>query len=239
MTKQQQQFLNSLFNNQSGNAQQTFGKFLEGGSADDQFQKGVIDPTMRTYENQVLPAIEQRFGDVNAGSSSALNQALVSSSQDLANVLGGQRIGYQNMQNTQQLGALGQLLSLLTQKQFEPIVQGPQRGLLGDLIGAAGQTAGALGGAAIMKSSRKVKSNIRDYGKGLETVRDMEVKQYDYTIEVPGKRKDRVGLIAEEMPNEIQADVEGIKGVDLYGLVSILVNCVKQLDAKVQALEAK
>jgi hypothetical protein len=238
MTKQQQQFLQQLLSGQGQNAQNATGQLLEGGN-EEQFQKGIIDPAMRTYEQQMLPAIQQRFGDANAGSSSALNQALVSSAGDLSNTLAGQRINYDQMKGNQQMGALQQMMSLLGQRQFEPIVQGPQKGLLGDIIGTTGQVAGTLGAAGIMASSSTVKENIRDYDKGLETVRNMDVKQYDYIIPVPGAQHDRVGLIAEEMPKEIQASVDGIRGVDLYGLVSILVNCVKQLDAKINALEAR
>lgn len=144
MTPEQKQFLNSLITGVGPQAQSAFPGLLQGYS-EDTFQKGVIDPAMRTYQQQVLPALEQRYGDMNAGSSSALNQALVQSSQDLSNVLAGQRIGYQQMTGQQQLGALQQILGLLGQRSFDPIVQGPQGGLLKDLVGVAGQ----LGSAAI------------------------------------------------------------------------------------------
>jgi hypothetical protein len=90
-----------------------------------------------------------------------------------------------------------------------------------------------------MFSSREVKDNIREYDKGLETVRDLEVKQYDYTIPVEGRQTGRVGLIAEDVPSEIQAMIGNIKAVDVYGLVGLLINCVKELDTKVKMLEAK
>ncbi len=233
MTPEQRQFLNSLITGLGPQAQGAYPGLLQGFS-EENFQKGVVDPTMKTYQQQILPGIEQRFTDVNAGSSSALNQALVSSSEDLSNILAGQRVGYEQMSNQKQLGALAQILSLLGQRQFEPIVQGPQRGILGDLL-----QGGASIGAGLMMSSEKVKENIRPYEKGLETVRKMNVKQYDYTIDVEGPKKDRVGLIAEELPKEIQAEISGIRAVDLYGLVATLVNSIKQLDEKVKILEAK
>ncbi len=196
------------------------------------FQKGVVDPSMRTYEQQVLPGIQQRFTDANAGSSSALNQALTQSAGNLSNDLAGQRIGLQSSMAGQQTGALQQILGLLGQKSFDPIVQGPQGGLVKDLIAAGGNVA-----AGAAQSSRDVKENIVDYEHGLDLTRKLEVKQYDYTIPVEGNQKNRVGLIAEDVPDDFTTYVNGIKSVDLYGLISLLINSVKQLDSKVRELE--
>lgn len=209
------------------------------GSFEDQFQKGVVDPSLKTYNQDILPALEQRYADAGAGSSSALNQALMKSSEDLSSLLSGQRIGYQGqqqqMRQSAQNSALQTILGLMGQKSFQPIVQGPTEGLIKPLIGTAGQ----LGAAGIMASSQTVKENIREYKKSLDVLDNMKVKQYDYIIQVPGKQTDRVGLIAEDLPSEITAEVDGVLSVDLYGLVSLLVNCVKDLKEKVKALENK
>jgi hypothetical protein len=227
---------------------------------EDQFQRGVVDPSMQAYRQEILPELEQRYADVGGGSSSALNQALVKSSQDLSNILAGQRIGYQGQQQQYglqkaQLGqqatslrqqgqqmrsaaqqvALQQIMNLVGQRAYQPIVQGPQEGLIKPLI----STAGTLGAARIRASSRVVKNNIRDYDKSLEMLDRMKVKQYDYTMTVPGEQKDRVGLIAEDLPQEITAMQDGVLGVDVYGLVSILVNCVKDLNSNVKSLQDK
>ena len=101
----------------------------------------------------------------------------------------------------------------------------------------AGKAAGQAAVTAAMASSREVKDNVREYTKGLETVREMNVKQYDYTVPVGGRQTDRVGLIAEDVPQEVQAMVGEIRGVDVYGLVAILINSIKQLDQKVKLLE--
>jgi len=248
MTKEQQKLLKGALGSVGGDFGNVLLELLQGGGTsgafEDQFQKGVVDPTMQTYNQDILPALEQRYADIGAGSSSALNQALVRSSDDLTNLLAGQRIGYQGQQQATrqnaQNSALQAIMSLMGQKSFQPIVQGPTEGLIKPLIGAAGQV-----GAGAMMSSEKVKENIRDYKKSLDVIDNIDVKQYDYIVEVPGKQKDRVGLIAEDLPCELTADVNGVLGVDLYGLVSILVNCVKDLSANVkemkkqiQALEA-
>jgi hypothetical protein len=113
----------------------------------DFYQKGLVNPAIQTYQEQVLPSIQERFIDANAGSSSALNQALAKSATDLSSGLSGQLAGllYQGQQQgaQNQLGALNQILSLLGQRTFDPIVQGPQEGILKNLLGAGAQVAGA------------------------------------------------------------------------------------------------
>lgn len=115
--------------------QAAYGNLLSGPSEED-FQKSVVDPTMKNYEQQMLPAMQQRFVDANAGSSSALNQALAQSAGDMSNTLAGKRLDYQNSIAQRQLGALGQQGQLVNSKTVDPIVQGPQGGLLKDAITA-------------------------------------------------------------------------------------------------------
>lgn len=110
------------------------------------FQKGVVDPTLQTYNQQVVPGIQQRFVDANASSSSALNQALAQSAGDLSTSLGSQYLQYQQGQQQNTLNALAQLGGLAGQRSFEPIVS-QQQGILGPLIGGLGMLgAGSLAG---------------------------------------------------------------------------------------------
>lgn len=244
MTKEQSRLLKGALGKTGGEFGNVLMQLLQGGegqggSFEDQFQQGVVEPSMQMYNEEILPALEQRYSDIGSGSSSALNQALVKSADDFTKLLAGQRVGYQGqqqqMRQSAQNSALQTILSLMGQKTFQPIVQGPTEGLIKPLIGAGGQ----LGAAGIMASSRLVKENIRDYDKSLDVVDKLNVKQYDYTIQVPGKQKDRVGLIAEDLPCEITSEVDGVLSVDLYGLVSVLVNCVKDLSANVSHMQNK
>jgi hypothetical protein len=229
------------------------------GQGDDQaaFKTGVIDPMMQQYNQQVLPATQQRFVDANAGSSSALNQALASGANDLTTQMGSMYLPFmQNQQqmrlaaaqgyaglanpyinqynqaNTNRLSALSGLSGLAGQQTFSPLIS-QHEGIMGPLIGAGGMM-----GAAYMRSSEKVKENIREYSKGLDVVKNLEVKIYDYK-EIVGGDKDCVGVIAETVPEEIQAEIQGIKAVDLYGLIGLLINSVKELDKKIEALGGK
>jgi hypothetical protein len=234
LNPQQQQLFSSTLGQIGPQFQQAFGSFLQEQSPEqlqDIFQQSYVQPAQKVFEQQFLPAIQQRFVDANAGSSSALNQALAQAAGDLSTSLGAQYGQFFQNQRNQQLQAVNQFLPLMTGQTFSPVFQ-QQQGILGPLIQGGGQAA-----AAYLMSSEKVKENIKDYPKSLETIHMMNVKQYDYKEEAGGQ-KDRVGLIAEEIPKELTAEIDGIKHVDLYGLIGILINSVKELSQKVQKLEA-
>ena len=97
------------------------------------FQTGVVEPSLQQYEQQVLPSIQQRFVDMGAGSSSALNQALAQSAQDLQKGLAGQYLPFMQGQQRNTLQALSQLGGLSGQKTFQPY---QQQGILGSLLSA-------------------------------------------------------------------------------------------------------
>jgi len=86
-------FLQSLL---QGPAQQAAGAYsnLLAPASEENFQSSVVDPALRTYKQKILPSIFEGYG--SEGGSSALNQALAGSAEDLSNVLAGQRMGYQH-----------------------------------------------------------------------------------------------------------------------------------------------
>jgi hypothetical protein len=115
---------------------------------------------------------------------------------------------------------------------------------LSSLFSGGSSAAAAAAPALIAASSRDIKENIKDYDEGIGLIRDLNVKKYDYTVNTGGRQKDCIGLIAEEVPEVIRTVVGDdefgyIKAVDVYGLVALLVNAVKQLDIKVKELEAR
>jgi hypothetical protein len=235
LTPQQQQFLGGVLGGpeigqQAGAAYQQMLQPYDPAQYQDVFQRSIVDPAMQQYQQRVLPAIQQRFIDANAGSSSALNQALAQSATDLTTGFGQQYGDFFKQQQARQQAALGGLGGLATQQTFQPQIEQSQ-GLLGSLIGAGGQI-----GAGYMMSSEEVKENIRDYPKGLDVVNTLDVKIYDY-VEKVGGQKDKVGVIAEKVPKEIQGEIDGVKAVDLYGLIGLLINSVKELNEKIVQLE--
>lgn len=208
------------------------------------FQESIVAPTLETYQQQVLPSIQQYYSDLGLGSSGALNQALAQSATSLGTQLGAQQMDFYKTQQAGALGALGQLGGLSTTPTQAPMIQ-RQEGILGALLGAGGQLGSAYLGANALKnlsgqltSSETVKENIRPYGKGLDVLKTLMVQKYDYKPEAGGQ-KNKIGLIAEDVPSDFQADVNGILGVDLYSLIGLLINSVKDLSHEVEVLREK
>src|SRR4030067_1901849 len=167
LTPEQQGLQNQMFGQLGPDFLKAFQGFLQPQSEADMqsaFQKSYVDPAMQTLQQQILPGIQQRFADVGAGSSSALNQALAKGAQDVTTQLGSQYGQYQQNQQLQQLQALGLMQPYLTGQTFSPMIR-QQEGILGPLIGAGGK----IGSAALM-SSIKVKENLKDYDKGLAAI---------------------------------------------------------------------
>lgn len=145
-TQGQQDLLESIIGQAGPGAMQAYQQMLQPGGYDDLFQQSVVDPAMLAYEQQALPAIQQRFVDAGAGSSSALNQALGQSAADLSTMIGQQAGQFYQNQQSNQLSTLQLLNQLIGQQTFEPMVA-QQSGLAGPMIGAAGTLGGAyLGG---------------------------------------------------------------------------------------------
>lgn len=233
LTPEQQAGLSQILTGLGPQFSSTLGGIMAPGSAEEMqnlFQQTYVAPAMQAMEQQIMPAIQQRFADAGAGSSSALNQALSQSAKDLSTSLGSQYGQFLQNQQAQQLQAAGLFSPLLASQTFSPMIS-KQSGILGPLIQAGGQI-----GSAFAMSSKVVKENIREYEKGMKELEKLEVKQYDYIQEVGGS-KDRVGLIAEDLPKELTAEKDGILHVDLYGLMGLLINSVKNINERLAYLE--
>jgi hypothetical protein len=91
-------------------------------------------------------------------------------------------------------------------------------------------------------SRRSSKDNIRDSGYGLEHVKQLQARQFNY-LEAEQFRED-VGFIADEVyeviPELTPLDNQGEPaGVSYDRLTAVLCKAIQQLDAKVEALEAR
>lgn len=233
-TKQQQQGLNRLLEGSVEPGAQLMAQQLQPynfGDYEDVFNKAYVDPAMNVYNQQIVPGIQQRFSNLGAGSSSALNQALAQSATDLGTMLGSQFGGFYNEQANRQQNYMNMYQNALLGKAGEPIIHNkPDQ--TGDFIKLA---------AAILPlafSDKKTKENVKDYAHGLDYLDKWQVKQYDYKQEFGGL-KDRVGMMAQDLPEEIVIDDDGLKCVDTYGLLCVAINAIKQLSEKVEKLEEK
>ena len=71
------------------------------------FEEQYVKPAQQSFERFTVPSLQQRFVDADAGSSSALNQALAQSATDLSTNLGTQFGQFMQGQQQKQLGAMG------------------------------------------------------------------------------------------------------------------------------------
>ena len=149
LTKQQGSWLNDLLSGTQGQAGQVAQQFLgntQPGQFQDLFQQAYVDPAMMAFERNVLPSIQQRYADVGAGSSSALNQALGQAATDVSTMIGSQAGQFYGQQQSNALNLLNVLAGLSGQRTFEPNVK-TNTGILPGLIEGGLKLGGAyLGG---------------------------------------------------------------------------------------------
>ena len=200
-------------------------------------------PYLRQFREEIVPQVAERFSQYDAQNSSAFTQAMGQQSAGLSERLASMRtnamagmIPQAGQYGTAQAGIYGGLFGQTMGSQPFGYTMNPGTQGWG---GSAMQALGAAAPAAIAAmSSESVKENIRPYDKGLEVIKDLEVKIYNY-IEAVGGSTDRVGVIAETVPEEISGEIEGIKAVDLYGLIGLLINSVKELNKRIETIEQR
>ena len=170
LTPEQQRYLSMIGTpGVAGGAQNAFQQFLQPvtpESYQDIFQQSVVDPAMMQYQQSILPALQQRFVDANAGSSSALNQALAQSATDLTTALGQQYGQFYQQGQQNQLNALNLLNPLAQQRTFEPLIS-QSSGILGPLIGLGGQLGGAgIGAYGMNQAANRMGNSPYSYSGG-------------------------------------------------------------------------
>jgi hypothetical protein len=107
-----------------------------------------------------------------------------------------------------------------------------------------GSIFGNLGAAAITKwSDAGLKENIAPGRRGLSDLRRVVVKSYNYRPEVDPTRHPTEGVIAQELekiaPEFVIDTPLGFKAVDTYGLLSMTMRAVQELDKKIAKKEKK
>jgi hypothetical protein len=97
-------------------------------------------------------------------------------------------------------------------------------------------------------SERRLKKNIEDYRPGLDVIRKLKPRRFQYNGVSPtvDDGKTQIGLVADEveelMPELIRTHEgapEGFKGIEATPVLYALVNAVRELAAKVEALEGR
>ncbi len=142
-TPEQQDLTSLLRNLLTGEGDQPTGGLL-GDLFGPQGFESFAAPAMKTYQEEIVPHLAERFSQLGAQKSSGFQQALARSGENLAARLG-------QMRGQQQTSLLGGLLSQTMAPQFETYyTPGGPTGLSG-LLGSIGQGIGA-GGASLLGS---------------------------------------------------------------------------------------
>lgn len=116
-----------------------------GGFNEEEFNKGVRDPTIKNFQENVLPQLLNKFSGGNAGGSS-MQKALLKGGNDLQSQLA--QLMYQAQQQGKQNQQQGVNTALQT-KPFENIYKTGTTGAVQEFAKGAGQGLGQAGGAAI------------------------------------------------------------------------------------------
>ena len=94
-------------------------------------------------------------------------------------------------------------------------------------------------GDVIAYSDARVKENVETIPNALDKVKSMRGVGYNKI----GEQKRSIGVIAQEMlevmPEVVSQDEQGMYSVAYGNLVGVLIEAVKELEAKVESLEAK
>lgn len=115
---------------------------LFGGFDQDAFNKGVKDPALKTYQDEILPGILEKFVGQSGGS--AMRRGVLKSGTDLTSKLAGLQYDAQQKQQANRMAGLNTALGT---RSVENIVQGGSEGLVqGAVKGLATGVGQSIGG---------------------------------------------------------------------------------------------
>jgi hypothetical protein len=94
-----------------------------------------------------------------------------------------------------------------------------------------------LAGNVISQSDRKIKTNIESIDDCLKKIE--HINGYTYNrIDLDNEK--HIGLIAQEVEElfpELVTETNNIKGINYQGFIAVLLNCIKELNKKIEKIE--
>jgi len=118
----------------------------------------------------------------------------------------------------------------------KPKAPSSSSGLFGSGIGAAAN----IGSAFIMKSDRNAKREIVPIDGAVDKIKELTGSTYSYIETTPADRT--AGVIAQDVEKVLPEAIEvinGVKFVRYEAVIALVVNAVKELAARVEALEER
>lgn len=152
---------------------------------------------------------------------------------DLANWRLAQKLGGYQRDVQQTMGPYERAVAMATQQYQNLLNQQQQKGSDSNPFASI---IGTILPFLIMKSDRKLKENIVSFNDGLDKVEKLQPVRFDYI----NKDKNQVGFIAQDVQKVIPEAVvqmgNATLGINYAVVIPYLVNAVKELTAKVEAL---
>jgi hypothetical protein len=138
------------------------------------------------------------------------------------------------------LGGLGGAASTYTSRSNAAVAAQLQERQMGNQMWSGlGQAAGMLGKAAILKSDRRTKDNIKDLkGSGLQAILAMNPISFDYKPEhgEPGQ----IGFVADDLemihPSMVVRDDEGMRYINAFAVITLLVKAIQEQQKVIEGL---
>ena len=95
-----------------------------------------------------------------------------------------------------------------------------------------------VAGDVVVNSDMRLKANIISLGSTLYKLLQIDGKTY--TMKRDATKKQKIGVLAQDIEKvfpELVVESNGIKSVNYQGLVPVLINSIKEQDAKISRLE--
>lgn len=106
------------------------------------------------------------------------------------------------------------------------------------------QSDGAVAALDFVETSdARLKHNIDDIHSALDKVKALRGVTFEWNEEIPHTPGTQIGFIAQEvekvLPEVVQTDSEGMKSVAYGNMAALLVEAIKEQEARIAALESK
>ena len=92
-----------------------------------------------------------------------------------------------------------------------------------------------LTGNVISQSDRRIKTNIKPIDNCLEKINTISGYEYN-RLDLDNEK--HIGLIAQEVEElfpELVTESNNIKGINYQGFIAVLLNCIKELNKKIES----
>lgn len=108
-----------------------------------------------------------------------------------------------------------------------------------EVIRATGSSGNITCVSLTQTSSEKMKKNIEKYTDGLELIKNTDIYKFNYKIETDDSKKHIGFIIGDNYKYSKEITNNSNDGVDLYSMISVCFNAIKEQEQKINELEKR